>query len=181
MADRNVNELFDDIVRDFKSIATSAVIGAASRIRTDIINEANSCLQMYYKNYTPRSYKRQYNLHKAIVPVFENNSNKGRISYTVGVQYSPWKLEGLYKSHSRFHQSGDTWKSVKDHSRLTTDNGIPEPAWILDNFLEGVHPGAQDDAQSTNTLMQDFFDNQLPRRIEEYVQQELFDQITFRL
>lgn len=181
MADQSVNEFFDGILRDFKEIANSAIISASSKVQRDIINEANNYLRMYYNNYTPKSYRRKYNLQKAIRPVFENASNKGRLSYIVGVEYSAWKLEGLYKSSSRFHQSGDTWKSVKDHSKLTTDNGVPEPDWILDNFLAGVHPGAQEDSESTNTLMQDFIDNKLPNRINEYVQQELFDRITFRL
>lgn len=181
MADKSVNDFFDGILRDCQEIARSAIIGASVNVQDDILKEANSYLQMYYNNYTPTSYRRKYNLKQAIVPVFENNSNRGKISYTVGVEYSAWKLEGLYKSNSRFHQSGDTWKSVKDHSKLTTDNGVPEPEWILDNFLEGVHPWAQDDAQSTDTLMRDFFDNKLPDRINKYVQQKLFDKITFRL
>ena len=181
MADKSVNDFFNDILENCKEIAKSAVVGAASKVHDDIIKEANSYLQMYYNNYTPKSYRRKYNLKKAIVPVFENESNKGKISYTVGVEYSAWKLEGLYKSNSRFHQSGNTWKSVKDHSKLTTDNGVPEPEWILNNFLEGVHPWAQDDAQSTDTLMREFFNNQLPDRISEYVQQELFNKITSRL
>jgi hypothetical protein len=181
MADQSVNDFFNEILNGAKDIAKSAVLSAASTVQQDIVREAESYLQMYYDNYTPKSYKRKYNLKKAIVPVFENNSNKGTISYVVGVEYSSWKLHGLYKSNSRFHQSGDTWKSVKDHSKLTTDNGIPEPDWILENFLEGVHPWAQDDAESTNTLMRDFFDNKLPDRINQYVQKELFDKITSRL
>lgn len=181
MAGKSIDDVFNDVIQDFKEITRSAVVGAAVDVHADILKEAKSYLQMYYNNYTPKYYKRTYNLQKAITPVLENNSNKSNVSYIVGVEYNAWKLKGAYKSNSRFHQSGDTWKPVTNYSKLTTDNGIPEPEWVLDNFLEGVHPWAQDDPVSTNTLMQDFFDNKLPGRIEQYVQKRLLDEIISRL
>lgn len=181
MAGKSIDDAFAAILKDCKSVAVEAVKNAAKKTQTDIIREADNYLQKYYNNYQPKKYKRTYQLHKAIVPVFEDKTQKGIISIEVGVEYDSSLLKGLYKSNSRFHQSGDIWKQVTDHSHVTSDNGIPEPEWILENFLEGVHPWAQDDSESTNSLMEDFFDTQLASRIEQYVQEELFNAIVRRL
>ena len=181
MADQSIDTVFDAILKDCNAIATQAVKGAAKKVKDDIIKEANSYLQKYYNNYKPRVYKRRYNLQKAITPVFEDKSTKNGISIEVGVEYNSSNLKGCYKSNSRFHQSGDTWRSVTDYYKFSSDNGIPEPEWIMENFLEGVHPSAQTDSESTNSLMRNFFDMELPNRIEQYVQSELFDAITSRL
>ena len=138
-------------------------------------------MKKYYNNYSPKIYKRTFYLKNAITPVFEDKSTKDSISIDVGVKYDSSKLKGHYKSNSRFHQSGDVWKEVTDHSHVTSDNGIPEPEWIMGNFLEGVHPWAQTDGESTNTLMEEFFDTKLPNHIDQYVQKALFAAITSRL
>jgi hypothetical protein len=51
----------------------------------------------------------------------------------------------------------------------------------MDNFLRGQHGGYQQDFNSTNTLMVQFFENELPGRIEQYVKDSLWDAITSRL
>ena len=181
MAGRTIDDVFSDVLKDCQKIAIEAVKNAAKKTQADIIKEANDYLKQYYANYKPKQYKRTYRLKRAILPFWADRTSKNGISIEVGVQYKSSALVGAYKSNSRFHQSGNTWRSVTDYSRLTTDNGIPEPDWVLNNFLEGVHPWAQDDATSTNSLMIDFFENQLPNRIEQYVQDELFTAITSRL
>jgi len=181
MAGQSIDEAFAAILKDCQNIAVEAVKNAAKKTQKDIIVEANSYLQKYYNNYKPKYYKRKFNLHKAITPVFEDKSSGDKISIEVGVEYNSSALNGLYKSNSRWHQSGDAWKPVINYSNFSADNGIPEPDWILENFLEGVHPWAQDDSESTNTLMRDFFNTKLPDRIEQYIQSELFNAITSRL
>jgi hypothetical protein len=115
------------------------------------------------------------------LPYWADRSGINGISIEVGVQYKSSALKGVYKSNSKFHQSGDVWKEVTDHSHVTSDNGIPEPDWILSNFLEGVHPWAQDDVDSTESLMEEFFNTKLPNRIEQYVQNELFNAIVDKI
>jgi hypothetical protein len=53
----------------------------------------------------------------------------------------------------------------------------------LENYLEGIHPWAQNDgdAKSTHTLMEKFFDNELPNKINQYVEDSFFDAIINRL
>lgn len=181
MAGQSIDEAFAAILTDCRSIAVEAVRNAAKKTQADIVKEAESYLQKYYNNYTPKYYKRKHNLQKAIKPVFEDKSSGDNISIEVGVEYNSSALNGLYKSNSRWHQSGDAWKPVTNYSNFSADNGIPEPDWILENFLEGIHPWAQDDSESTNTLMREFFNTKLPDRIEQYIQNELFNAITSRL
>lgn len=181
MAGQSIDEAFAAILKDCQSIAVEAVRNAAKKTQADIIKEANTYLQKYYNNYQPKRYKRKFNLHKAITPVFDDKGSGSKISIEVGVEYNASALSGLYTSNSRWHQSGSEWKSVVDYSNFSADNGIPQPDWILDNYLEGIHPWAQTDSESTNTLMREFFDTKLPDRISQYVQSELFGAITSRL
>ena len=183
MAGQSIDEAFAAILKDCQSVAVEAVKNAAKKTQTDIVREANNYLQQYYKNYTPKRYKRTYRLKRAILPYWADRSNKNKISIEIGVQYKSSALKGAYQSNSRFHKSGDNWISRFDDGFNFDkgDNGIPEPEWILENFLEGVHPWAQEDRTSTNSLMEDFFDTQLPDHIEQYVQEELFNVFVSKL
>lgn len=181
MAVKGLDAAFDAIIKDCQAVAVEAVKSAAKKAQADIVKEAESYLQKYYNNYKPKRYKRTYQLQKAITPVLEDHSNGSNLSIEVGVEYDSGKLKGAYHSNSRWHQSGDTWRSVTDRSKFSSDNGIPEPEWIMNNFLDGVHPWAQTDAESTDSLMKKFFDSELPNRINQYVQDELFGVITSRL
>lgn len=194
MAVQGLDAAFAAIIKDCQAIAVEAVKNAAKKTQDDIIKEAESCLQKYYANYSPKIYKRTHRLKRAILPYWADRSGKNGTSIEVGVQYKSGALKGAYRSNSRFHQSGDVWKSVTstdDYSlnipspdkieKIGSDNGIPEPHWVLNNYLEGIHPWAQTDSESTNTLMTKFFDDELPSHIEQYVSEALFAAITSRL
>ena len=181
MARKSIDSTFAAILRDCQTIAVEAVKDAAKKAQDDILKEAKTYLQHYYDNYKPSKYKRTYRLKRAILPYWADRTGKNGISIEVGVQYKSSALHGIYTSNSRFHQSGDVWRVVTDHSHVTGDNGIPEPEWILNNFLSGQHGGYQQDFNSTNTLMLDFFENELPKRIEQYVQESLWNAITSKL
>lgn len=181
MAVQGLDAAFAAIVKDCQAVAVEAVKNAAKKTQKDILKEADNYLQRYYSNYTPKRYKRTRQLQNAIKPVIEDHSTGASTSIEVGVEYDSSALKGAYRSNSRWHQSGGAWKSVVDYTDFSSDNGIPEPEWIMGNFLEGIHPWAQTDGESTNSLMEEFFDVQLAGRIEKYVQEELFAAITSRL
>lgn len=181
MAVQGLDAAFAAIIKDCQAIAVEAVKKAAKKTQDDIIKEANTYLQKYYSSYSPKIYKRTYRLKRAIFPFWADKSGKGGASIEVGVKYDSGALKGAYRSNSWYHQSGDAWRSVVDGQGFGTENGIPEPDWILNNFLEGIHPWAQTDGESTDSLMRKFFDTQLPNRIEQYVQNELFNAIASRL
>ena len=182
MAGQSIEAAFAAILEDCQAVAVAAVKSAAKKAQDDVVKEAKNYLEQYYRNYPkPKVYKRTYRLKRAITPYWADRSGKNGISIEVGVQYSSSALKGAYRSNSPWHQSGDTWRSVTEGQKFSSDNGIPEPDWILENFLEGVHPWAQTDANSTTSLMREFFDTQLPARVEKYVQEGLFNAIVSRL
>ncbi len=195
MADKSVEKLFAEILKDYKEVTFEAMKKAAIRAQTDIIDQAHSYLEQYYKNYTPKWYRRKKNLQRAIVPVYKFNKTRRRFNFTIGVEYDDSKLDGLYKSNSPFHQSGNVWRSsgfpivgfgpeykqaIKfDPER--SDNGVPESDWILDNYLVGIHPWGKQDRKKTTFQMEYFIRKQIPKRINGYVREELFDIVVNRL
>ena len=181
-----VNSVLDGVLKDTKRLASKAVMDAAKKGKTDIYKEAKNYLAKYYASYRPKVYRRTRSLKRAIVPVLEKKSTKNLIAIEIGVEYKPELLKGIYKSNSPYHQSGDVWKvvpdSVKQNSSLfSSDYGMPEPSWILDNFLYGEHGGAQRDTENTSTLMPDFLDNELPNRLNQYVQEAFLNAVVDRL
>ena len=102
MADKNIDDVFAEILKDCKAVAVEVVKNAAKKTQNDIIKEADNYLQRYYNNYKPKKYKRTYQLHKSIIPVFKDKTKGGSISIEVGVEYNSSMLKGLYKSNSRF-------------------------------------------------------------------------------
>ena len=181
----SIDDVLDAIVKDYKNVAVKAVKNAAKKAQNDVIKEAESYLQQYYANYEPKMYSRTNRLRRAILPYWADRSTSNGISIEVGVQYKSSALKGAYRSNSWWHQSGGDWISrFNDRGSFdfkAQDNGIPEPDWILENFLKGEHGGAQQDSESTNTLMKNFFDKELPNNIEKYIQEELFDVMVSRL
>ena len=184
----NADGVLNGILKDYKAIALEAVKEAAHKGQEDIMNKAKEYLQEYYASYSPKMYKRTFQLQRAIMPCWTNNSGSGRISVTIGVWYNAGMLKGAYKSNSKWHQTGNTWKSVPLEYRFNpySDNfsnnyGVPDSDWILSNYLAGEHGGAYNDGQGTSVKMDRFFDIELPARLEHYVQNSLLSAIASRL
>lgn len=187
---RGLGASFKSIVDDYQVVVSEAIKKAAAKAQEDIIKEADDYLQKYYAGHRPRRYKRTYQLKNAIKPIFNDNSTSGTIDIEIGVRYDSNALRGAYHSNSWYHQSGTNWigRNSADFDWDSQNNGIPQPEWIMDNFLLGIHQWGDGDgekkehaATSTNTLMQEFFDIHLPKRIDEYTQTELLNAITSRL
>ena len=183
MANKNFDDVIKEIADDYQKVATQVLKSVAIKVRNDIEKEAYKYLRQYYNSYKPKMYKRTKKLKESIVPVFESELKNGILSFEVGVEYDPNKLKGYYKSNSKRHKSGDRWISRYDDGFKwdSGDNGIPEPEWILDNFLMGEHGGAQRDFNGTYTLMEYFFDNELPDRINDYMETKMIDIIMQKL
>lgn len=183
----DVDAVLGGILKDTRRLASKAVNNAAHKGQKDIMKEAKDYLKKYYASYTPRIYRRTKQLKRAIVPVFNKKSTKDKIVIEIGVEYKPELLVGAYYSGSRYHQSGDTWKIVpdnvkRDSSLFSSDYGIPEPEWIVDNFLRGEHGGAHyDPSVATNILMPAFLDNELPNKLNQYVQDAFLDTVINRI
>ena len=183
MAGQSIDAAFAAIVEDCQAIAVEAVKNAAKKTQDKVIGVANNFLMRYYERYQPKRYQRTKSLQKAIIPVFVDKSSSSKICFEVGVKYDASPLIGLYKSNSWYHQSGTHWIS-RDNENFDFDsqnNGIPQPDWILDNYLRGEHGGYYNDGFSSSAHMERFFNTTLDSFISTYVQDELFAAITSRL
>jgi hypothetical protein len=183
MANKGFDDVINELAADYQKVATRVLKNVARQVQADIVKESRKYLREYYSNFKPQMYKRTRKLHKAIVPVFEDNSTGENLSFTVGVEYRAGNLVGYYKSNSWYHQSGGKWISRYD-DKFNWDgqnNGQVEESWILDNFLIGEHGGAQLDSNGTYTLMEYFFENELPERINNYVETEMIKMIMKKL
>ena len=183
----DLNAVFAQIEKQSKKMAIDAMREAADKMHKMAIKTAKDCLKQYYASYTPKRYKRTDQLKKAILsPRKPKETKKGEI-YTISfyIRYDASKLSGLYHSNSWYHQSGGAWKPVmhtwdknyiKSGVRKTSigqDNGVPEPEWILNNYLQGVHPWGQTDKESTDTVMTRFFGQELPDKANDIIYNEM--------
>lgn len=177
---------FDKILKQSMSILSNSCKDAMQKGRREIIKEAKRQLEQYYANYTPTVYKRTYKLKNAIVPIFSTKVKGGSTIFEIGVRYDANKLKGFYRSNSWYHQSGTTWFGRDDpyFDWDSQNNGIPEPAWILNNFLEGKHGWVDQDtfgpqryghmdAEAPYNLMEEFFDKKLPNMLNKYISESL--------
>ena len=85
MAVKDFDAVFAAIISDCQAVAAEAVKNAAKKTQADIIKEADDYLQRYYRNYTPKRYKRTHQLKNAIKPIIEDHSTGTKISNEVGV------------------------------------------------------------------------------------------------
>ena len=76
MAVKGLDAAFDAIIKDCQAVAVEAVKSAAKKAQADIVKEAESYLQKYYTNYTPKRYKRTHRLKRAILPYWADKTGK---------------------------------------------------------------------------------------------------------
>jgi hypothetical protein len=82
--------------------------------------------------------------------------------------WAPDNLVKRYAHHPAMEDSRRDWGQ---------DNGIPEPEWILNNYLQGIHPWGQTDKESTDTTMTRFFQQDLPDKAGDMIYGEMQDAI----
>lgn len=127
---KTLDAAIDEVLKDYKTAMTAAVEYASDRAVEDIWKYSLSCLEEYYNNYDPESYKRTDSLWHAFVPYLKIDKNKTNITSTVGVEYDA-SLLNTYVVGS------------KDYGMRDIDNDkdiMPINEWILDNYLNGIHP-----------------------------------------
>lgn len=187
----DLSAAFKQIEKQSKQMALNAMREVAEKARKMAVQTAKKCLVRYYKNYNPKRYKRTRQLQKAIsFSKSPTQMHKGSTySLSFYVKYDSKKLDGLYHSNSWYHQSGSEWNPVmhtwspdyiKSGVRDTSigqNNGVPESGWILSNYLQGIHPWAQTDSESTDTVMTRFFEKELPSMAGDMIYKEMQDAI----
>jgi ribosomal protein L22 len=196
---KDLSAAFAQIEKQSKQMAIEAMREVANKMHKMAIKTAKDCLKRYYASYKPKRYKRTDQLKKAIGASAKPKEVRRGDIYTISffIKYDANKLKGLYHSNSWYHQSGDVWKPVMltwapdhlvkglAHDSMMDDlrrgygqnNGVPEPEWILNNYLQGIHPWGQTDAESTDTVMTRFFQQDLPNKAGDMIYAEMQDSI----
>lgn len=187
MAATNIDEIFNNIEKDFVKLSTDAARSAANKAQKDIREKADRFIDEYYASYDQKWYRRKYTLYKLVQNYYKESKNSKGLKIEFGVKYDASKIAGLHKSNSWWHQLGDEWISRSDKGRFNSnsqDNGILSPEWITNNFLEGIHPsgklGDKDgikDSMSPDDKMQNFFDTELDNLIYGYMNKHLLDAV----
>lgn len=191
----NLDDVMNSIAKDAKKIASSVAKDIAKNAQKKIVDEARNNVQKYYDSYSPRAYNRQYKLRRSIIPYYADKTNNRQISIEVGVQYDSGALKGAYKSNSWYHKSGGTWKSrnSSNFDFYSSSNGVPDPDWIMNNFLESLHPittvsetgdgreysyaPVKGPAKTQEQMLNEFIDKEIIPSITSDTEQALFDAI----
>lgn len=135
---RIFTEIEREIIKMSKEVRKEALISAAPEIQNDILTHiCYKVTQDYYNEYDPKIYKkRMYSLYDAwdVDAMMVGN----------GLEFEPFLFDDnmpQHTSNSWYHKSGDKWVEFPDSHNGRQDNGIPQNDWIIENFIEGIHPG----------------------------------------
>lgn len=118
---RGLDEALNELFANYEKSLTEAMKYAAKEAKREIKLEAESCLEQYYLNYEPTSYRRTENLLDAFRPYMDVRKVGSQIIADAGMGYWPIMLEGAYNDGSNQWRPVDGW-------------------WVLDNYLKGIHP-----------------------------------------
>lgn len=196
---KDLSDAFKQIAKQSERMAIDVMRDVAKKANKMACKAALNCLAEYYTNYTPKRYKRTKQLKKALQHTTKPVETKKGDVYTIsiGIGYDANKLKGLYESNSWYHKSGDKWIPVMstwapDHlvkgyakepwmkdlrDSWGQNNGVPEPEWILNNYLQGIHPWGKTDKESTDTVMSQFFQDLRDGKAGDMIYEEMQDAI----
>ena len=192
MANRHDNfaDVYKAVIRNAKVAAVSAAKQTAQKIARDMHKEALDGLEIYYQNYDPDVYDRTYNLKNAIRQHYNDKSTKNNVNIEIGIIYDASYLEA-YRSNSPLHQSGNEWisRTSDNFDWDSSNNGTPDPEWILNNFLHGVHPRTTTgyayspikDSVDQIGIMNRFIDKKVQKIMDRYMNQALIREFTKRM
>ena len=134
MAKKTLESAIDELMKNYESALKEAVEYASNEAIKDIYKESMSCLERYYDSYDPTSYNRTDNLWRAVVPCLTIQQDKDKITSVVGVEYDASQLMDIYYSGS------ERYGAKKNAEGHIVEYGHPDGAWVLNNYLSGIHP-----------------------------------------
>jgi hypothetical protein len=131
---KDLKAAMKDLEKNYKEVLKGAVQYATEEAKKDIHKKSLSCLAEYYENYDPNSYDRIDGLRHAFLPYKSVKSDGSHIIGTAGVEYFYDALDSMYYSGS------EKYGAKKDKNGHIIEYGMPESAWVIDNYLDGIHP-----------------------------------------
>ena len=137
--DLGLDELIEQIVADAKNIAIKALEEVGKKTQRDIEDYARNYMEEYYGEYRPTSYRRTRELINAICPYNKKISGvSGNI--TVGIVYDPYRLSYGKKRYFKDLRDDKDPDPLPEKEGKKGEKPQPLESWILNNFLEGIHP-----------------------------------------
>jgi hypothetical protein len=131
---KDLNAAANKLKKNYKEVLKKAVQYATEEAKKDVYKKALSCLTEYYNNYDPNSYNRTDSLRNAFLPYSYIKQNDKYISSVVGIEYDYSRIDGLY------HSGSEKYGATKNSEGHIIEYGSPDSFWVIDNYLDGVHP-----------------------------------------
>ena len=149
----DLNAAIEELRKNYKQVLKEAVQYATKEAKKDVYNKALTCLEEYYMNYLPTSYDRSDSLRHAFLPYRSVKNTGNYLVSIVGVEYSASTLESY---------ASDSYNASKKYGRA-------DASWVIDNYLEGIHP-TTDGSSAVGAEYMPIYDNVSPTdKMEDYL------------
>ena len=153
---KTLEQAINELMENYEIAIQKAVEYASDEAVKDIYKYSITCLEEYYENYNPSRYIRTDSLWHAILPYSESFNNGKEIVSRVGVEYNPFVLETYINGNPAYFGSNaygqvDAW-------------------YILDNYLEGIHPATNGSSNPDTVVYYENIDVESPTdKMEKYL------------
>lgn len=174
-----LNAAADKALAEAERIMLSSLDDVAKKVEQDMKAKAESVVAEYYANSPKKKYSPKGYLKRSIhVESIITNSGK-QWSGSFIVVFEPYYLP-KHKSNSKFHQSGSKWIPTSDMSYSEKmaggkpkQFGAPENSWIMEQFLEGIHPWSNVQSVSATERMEDYVQKEGIEKAQRILQDEI--------
>jgi hypothetical protein len=139
---KSIEDALNDILNQKKldEIVQETVKEAGIKAQKDLVKETKKIIQHYYDAYSERKFEPNYSLYRSYT--YENLTRGKTIN--VNVNFDASRLDGLYTSYSKYHQSGAPWEAIEWKKGYGAEPnkqyGAVESDFIFDHFWKGLHP-----------------------------------------
>lgn len=152
---KDLDSAINELRKNYRTVLKQAVQYATEEAEKDVHRRALSCLEEYYSNYEPNSYDRSDSLRHAFLPYKSVKNNGHYLISTVGIEYNADALEAYAPSSYN--------ASKKYDGRVDTE-------WVIDNYLEGIHPTTNGSRNPANVEYIPIIDSVSPtQKMGEYL------------
>lgn len=135
---KSLEDAINNVLYQLDDIAKQTAKDVAKKVKKDMQEQAQKAVKHYYDSYRPEVYDRTFALYHSYRTVDETSGDRVKVT----LLFDPALIDGEHGSSSKYHQTGDVWRSI-DWPNATPkgdDYGVPQSDWILNNFWEGLHP-----------------------------------------
>lgn len=121
--DSMIKAFANQVAKDGKEKLRGVMKQVANRVEADFLEQAQTCLDNYYREYDPLQYDRTENLRRN---GFNPYKRYRRNEIDIGVSFDPSRMNK--------YRSDDTFSEYKSKPYITTREQL-----VVDNAMEGIH------------------------------------------